>query len=42
MQKFIVSFVNMAEELSLNYGGKLQTKGQTLRKKTKRCWKYVK
>lgn len=32
----------MAEELSVNYGGKLMTKGATLRKKTKMSWKYIK
>ncbi len=42
MNKFIVSFVNMAEELSVNYGSKLQIKGLNLRKKTKMCWKYIK
>jgi hypothetical protein len=42
MHKFIVSFVNMAEDLSLNYGGRLEARGLPLRKKTKRCWKYVK
>jgi hypothetical protein len=32
----------MAEDLSLSYGGKLSTKGLTLRKKTKVSWKYMK
>ena len=41
MHKFIVSFVNMAEELSVNLGGKMMTKGATLRKKTKMSWKYI-
>ena len=42
MQKFIVSFVHMAEDLSLRYGGNIHSKGQPLRKKTKARWKYVK
>lgn len=32
----------MAEDLSLTYGGKLSTKGMSLRKKTKVSWKYMK
>lgn len=42
MQKFIDSFVHMAEELSVNYGGQLQLRGLTLRKKAKITWKYIK
>ena len=42
MERFITSFVQMAEDLSLSYGGKLSTKGLTLRKKTKVSWKYMK
>jgi hypothetical protein len=42
MQKFIDSFVHMAEELSVNYGGQLQLRGLNLRKKTKITWKYMK
>lgn len=42
MERFITSFVQMAEDLSLSYGGKLSTKGLTLRKKTKASWKYMK
>lgn len=42
MEKFIISFVHMAEDLSFTYGSKVQLKGLTLRKKTKICWKYIK
>jgi len=42
MQKFILSFIQMCEDLSINYGTKVILKGVTLRKKTKICWKYMK
>jgi hypothetical protein len=42
MQKFIESFVKMAEELSVTYGQALSLKSLPLRKKTKICWKYIK
>ncbi len=42
MQKFIISFASMAEDLSLNYGSKIQTRGLNLRKRTKVCWRYMK
>jgi len=42
MQKFIDSFVHMAEELSVNYGGPIELRGLTLRKKAKVSWRYMK
>ncbi len=42
MQTFILSFNQMSEDLSINYGSRLLLKGVNLRRRTKICWKYIK